>query len=228
MANAFSAQRVFERLKKAWEIIQKDTVNYGLMVFVGSLVQAITCGILAGPVSLGMYRGARKLQNEGKVAINDAFSGMSKFGTTFVLILLIGALLGIAFGIITGVTTLLAVIAINLGQAIAIIGAIVGFLTAILTFALWIAYGVLALASGIVLSLGIIMVDAEDLSAVGAIRKAFSWIKANRPAALEFLLGILLCSLLAAIPIVGAIAVIGFSMLFALQVYDSEKEIGNL
>ncbi len=228
MATSFSTSKVFDTIKACWESIQKDIINYALMIFVGVLVQGVSLGILAGPVTLGMYKGALKLKRGEKVAVGDAFSGMNKFGPTFMLILLIGLCLTLVAAVIMGINGLLAFLAITLGDSVSALGVLITIVNVLLSIGLWLAYAVLSIAVCVAASLAFVLIAAEDLGMTAALKKSIAWIKAERIAALEYLFGLFLCSLGSVIPLVGSLAAIGFSNLYTWELYTAEKEAGHL
>jgi len=228
MFKDFSTQKVFDRIKLSWELIQKDTLNYGLMIFVGTLIQGITAGILAGPITLGMYKGARKLQASEKVQINDAFSGMSKFGAAFLLFLLVGLIVGVIALVIGGVFGLLGFLAASAGNSAAALATLITIITFFLSLIVWAATVVMAFFVAPIMGFAILFVGYENLGPVDALKKGLAWFRSNHTLALEFAFGLFLCSLLGAIPVIGGIAAIAFGSLHSLQVYDTEKAAGRI
>jgi hypothetical protein len=228
MFEGFSANKAIDRIKKAWELYQKDILNFSLLQFVGMLVSGVSFGILAGPIGVGTLKGSRRLMKGGKADVSDAFSGFSKFLPSFLLTLLCGLMIGLVYLVLMGLISLVTMLQLKAGAAmgsLAFIAQLIGFLV---SAALGLACGVGILVFSVILSLGLIFIAEEDMACMPAFRKALDWLKANQVQALEYLLGNLLISLISVIPVVGSIAVAGFLNLNALQVYDAEKEAGRL
>ncbi len=65
----------------------------GFLVMI--LVNGLTCGLIAGPLMLGFWRGIEKDRTGGRAQIGDVFSGFDRFLPSFLVSLLGGLAAGI-------------------------------------------------------------------------------------------------------------------------------------
>jgi hypothetical protein len=208
------------KCKEAWEILQKDPLNYLVSIFVGALAISFTGGILGGPVFSGIIKAARKLQKGEKVQISDSFSGMSFFVPTLILSLL----LSLGYGAVVLVDVLLSLLMTLLLQI-----PVAGVIFAII---LVLAMIVISVTAGLILSVlylqGLILITEENLGPVDALKKAAGWMKKKKGTSIEFMIAQFLCSLGTLVPVVGAYFSIGMSLLVGVLYYDEEKAAGGL
>jgi len=81
-----------DAISAGWEIYK---TNFGLVflaTLLALLLSGVSCGILAGPMSAGLFMVLMRLVRKGdpKPAVGDIFKGFDKFLPTFLLILICG------------------------------------------------------------------------------------------------------------------------------------------
>lgn len=215
MADPIEPKESVNKMKRAWELIQKDPLNYIVMIFLGTLAASFTGGILGGAVYAGIIKAGRKLESGEKVQMTDAFSQMSKLVPTLIYSLLVG--LGyLAVGLVVFLLSLLGGALFSTGNPL---GIIVGLI-------LFLVMGVIGIVSGLFLSLvymvGLFMIVEGEQSPVDALKKALGWINSRKGTAIEFALAQFLCGLCSLVPVVGVYFAVGMSMLVGTFYYDEE------
>jgi hypothetical protein len=215
MADEFNFQRAFDKCKSAWEIFQKDMVNFGLTILLGALAISVTFGVLSGPVMIGILKSVRKLQKDEKVEFNDAFSAMSYFLPSFLLCLIIGAGIGVIIGIFWVLTIVIGAITRGCGFC---------FMYPLVVIVWIICSGL----GQILMLMGLLFISEENADFQGALKKAFSWITANKKKAMEFFVTVVICSLAGIVPVVGGIVALGLITISATLYYDEEKQAGTV
>jgi len=211
MADKFNFQNAIDKCKEAWSIFQKDMVNYGLTILLGSLAVSATFGVLSGPVMIGILKAVRKLQNDEKVEFNDAFSAMSYFTPSFLLSLIIGAVVGGIIAIFWILTIVIGAVTRGCGFC---------FMYPILVL----VYIFSASIGQIIYFRGLLLISEEKASFGDALKRSVNWIKSDQKKAMEFFVSIILASLFMIIPVVGGIVAVGMIAIIATLYYDDDKQ----
>jgi len=220
MTDPIMPKEAFNKCKNAWEILQKDPLNYLIMIFLGTLAVSFTAGILGGPVFAGFIKAARKQQKGEKVQLSDAFSCMSLFLPTLILTLLVS----LCFGGVVVVDVLLSLLMVLLLK-IPVAGIIFAILFVLAMIVLTVGA---SLVLGVVYILGLILITEENMTPVESLKKSFAWMNKKKGTSVEFLISQFICSLGTLIPVVGAYFAEGLLVLVGVLYYDEEKAAGDL
>lgn len=96
---------VQDSLRESWEAFKQDGVLYILANLVVALVSVVSLGILAAPLTVGMIDVIRKRRRGEPAKVSDVFSGFSRFGASFVAMLLVflGVMVGMILLIVPGI-----------------------------------------------------------------------------------------------------------------------------
>ena len=75
-------------LKAAWELFKTDIVTLVVANLIATVLAAVTCGVLAGPMMVGLYHTFQKKARGQKFEYGDLFWGLSnQFLPSFLIIL---------------------------------------------------------------------------------------------------------------------------------------------
>jgi hypothetical protein len=95
--------------ERSWSVFRRDALTYVLASALVSLLSAISLGLLAGPLCVGFIELVRRGARGEPIRAGDVFGGFSRFGTSFLVLLLVGiaAGLGMLVLILPGLLVLL-------------------------------------------------------------------------------------------------------------------------
>lgn len=87
-----------QALQAGWQAFAREAVPLVVGTIIYVLVVALSLGLLAGPMTLGLVDMAMRAVRGERLEIGDIFSGFNRFGPSFLLTLLLFA--GVAIGTI--------------------------------------------------------------------------------------------------------------------------------
>ncbi|MFO0728720.1 MAG: hypothetical protein U1E65_33390 [Myxococcota bacterium] len=82
--------------KDTWKLFEAKPLDHILAGFAVGVLSVITLGVLSGPLYVGYIQMCEKQRRGEPIQFGDIFKGLERFGTSFVLMILLG--LGVTLG----------------------------------------------------------------------------------------------------------------------------------